>query len=72
MIHDEQEWTYIKVVSESDDGWIFWLLKSDHCWLLTQHTDGITKTVAVVQNFFNYSYIDESASVDPGASNTVN
>lgn len=27
---------------------------------------------AVVQSFFNYSHIDESVSVDPGASNTIN
>lgn len=47
-------------------------LKSGCCWLLTEHTDGITKTVAVVQSFFNYSHIDDSVSVDPGASNTIN
>lgn len=31
---------------ESDDSWMFWLIKSGRCWRLTEHTDGITKTVA--------------------------
>lgn len=68
--HDEQEGTYTEVVSESDDSWMFRLIKSGRCWLLTEHTDGITKTV--VQSFFNHSHIDESVSVDTGASNTIN